>query len=162
MRRSLHLIYFLSCLLLALSALAQEGHPLTGTWSGDWGATPTQRTHLTLVMGWDGRASRAPSIPTGRDSARKRVRGRDELEFVSRRWKDASGKAVHTAEEDRGPEFGAPETIRHRTQGTTKGDSKSPETNVTAMKNTYPVLRLRSAPAGCSFRSLPSVPFRDV
>jgi hypothetical protein len=33
---------------------AQEGHPLTGTWSGDWGESPAQREHLTLVMRWDG------------------------------------------------------------------------------------------------------------
>ncbi len=34
---------------------AQEGHPLTGTWSGDWGASATERTHVTLVMNWDGK-----------------------------------------------------------------------------------------------------------
>jgi hypothetical protein len=33
---------------------AQEGHPLTGTWSGDWGEGPADREHLTLVMRWDG------------------------------------------------------------------------------------------------------------
>jgi hypothetical protein len=35
---------------------AQEGHPLTGTWSGDWGPNATDRTHVTLVMNWDGRS----------------------------------------------------------------------------------------------------------
>jgi hypothetical protein len=34
---------------------AQEGHPLTGTWIGDWGPTPNLRHHLTLVMNWDGK-----------------------------------------------------------------------------------------------------------
>jgi len=45
-------------LVLALSvfaAAAQEGHPLTGTWSGDWGPGPGQRTHITMVMTWDGK-----------------------------------------------------------------------------------------------------------
>ena len=37
------------------TALAQEGHPLTGTWSGDWGPGATQRTHITMVMTWDGK-----------------------------------------------------------------------------------------------------------
>lgn len=37
------------------SVFAQEGHPLTGTWSGDWGPTLTDREHITLVMRWDGR-----------------------------------------------------------------------------------------------------------
>ena len=41
--------------LLAVSALtgltfAQEGHPLVGTWSGDWGPTPTHRNQVTIVM----------------------------------------------------------------------------------------------------------------
>jgi len=35
---------------------AQEGHPLTGTWSGDWGPDATDRRHLTVVMAWDGDA----------------------------------------------------------------------------------------------------------
>ena len=38
----------------AVSAFAQEGHPLVGTWTGDWGASPAQRNHITLVMNWDG------------------------------------------------------------------------------------------------------------
>jgi hypothetical protein len=35
---------------------AQEGHPLTGTWAGDWAAASGTRTHITLVMSWDGQA----------------------------------------------------------------------------------------------------------
>jgi hypothetical protein len=45
-------------ILLSLAALtlsAQQGHPLTGTWSGDWGTSPTQRTPITFVMNWDGK-----------------------------------------------------------------------------------------------------------
>jgi len=37
------------------SAFAQEGHPLVGTWSGDWGPTPTHRNQVTIVMNWDGK-----------------------------------------------------------------------------------------------------------
>lgn len=37
-------------------APGQEGHPLTGTWSGDWGPSTSARTHITLVMTWDGKA----------------------------------------------------------------------------------------------------------
>ena len=40
---------------LAVMADAQEGHPLTGTWSGDWGPGAAQRTHITMVMTWDGK-----------------------------------------------------------------------------------------------------------
>lgn len=38
-----------------VSCLAQQGHPLTGTWSGDWGPTATNRTQITLVLNWDGK-----------------------------------------------------------------------------------------------------------
>src|SRR2546426_8919814 len=47
------------CLLLLLvgsvASFAQEGHPLVGTWYGDWGPTPTQRNQITVVMSWDGK-----------------------------------------------------------------------------------------------------------
>jgi hypothetical protein len=39
----------------AAVALAQQGHPLTGTWSGDWGTSGTERHQVTLVMNWDGK-----------------------------------------------------------------------------------------------------------
>ena len=42
-------------LLLIIPAFAQEGHPLTGTWHGDWGPTPTHRNDVTLVLDWDGK-----------------------------------------------------------------------------------------------------------
>jgi hypothetical protein len=40
----------------AAAPLAQEGHPLTGTWSGDWGPTATDRRRITIVMNWDGKS----------------------------------------------------------------------------------------------------------
>ena len=46
--------FLLSCFLVAV-AFAQQGHPLTGTWTGDWGPSPTQRTQMTLVLNWDGK-----------------------------------------------------------------------------------------------------------
>ena len=49
------LMVVVACLGLATGVLAQEGHPLSGTWSGDWGPNATERTHVTLVMNWDGK-----------------------------------------------------------------------------------------------------------
>src|SRR5262245_41643872 len=54
-KRSFHLACFFVCVLGVVSGSAQEGHPLTGTWAGDWGPTATQRQHLTFVMNWDGK-----------------------------------------------------------------------------------------------------------
>ena len=45
----------IGCFVLVTAGLAQQGHPLTGTWSGDWGASPTQRNQVTFVMNWDGK-----------------------------------------------------------------------------------------------------------
>jgi len=42
------------CVVVAMSAFAQEGHPLTGTFTGDWGPARGPRNHITLVMNWDG------------------------------------------------------------------------------------------------------------
>jgi|SRR5689334_19320841 len=44
------------CVLSASSALAQFGHPLKGSWSGDWGPNKDQRTRVLLQMQWDGKA----------------------------------------------------------------------------------------------------------
>jgi hypothetical protein len=46
---------FVACLAVAITGLAQEGHPLSGTWSGDWGPTAAERHPVTLVMTWDGK-----------------------------------------------------------------------------------------------------------
>jgi len=48
-------LLLLSISMLAAMTLAQEGHPLVGTWSGDWGPTPTHRNQVTIVMNWDGK-----------------------------------------------------------------------------------------------------------
>ncbi len=44
----------MTALALPMTAFAQEGFPLDGTWRGDWGATQTDRTPVVLVMAWDG------------------------------------------------------------------------------------------------------------
>ena len=33
-------------------AAAQEGHPLIGTWSGDWGPSGTERNPALIVLEW--------------------------------------------------------------------------------------------------------------
>src|SRR6478609_4822458 len=53
-RRRVASVLFALCLFAAVPGLGQQGHPLTGTWSGDWGTSPTQRNKITLVMNWDG------------------------------------------------------------------------------------------------------------
>jgi len=48
-------IGFLMVLSLAASAVAQEGHPMTGTWYGEFGPSAAKRYDLTVIMSWDGK-----------------------------------------------------------------------------------------------------------
>src|SRR5215472_11492624 len=56
MRMKFSRLFFISAFILAavVYAAAQEGHPLTGTWYGDFGMTAGQRNDLTVIMKWDG------------------------------------------------------------------------------------------------------------
>jgi hypothetical protein len=44
-----------SAALTGAVATAQESHPLIGTWRGDWGPSPTQRTPVMIYMQWETR-----------------------------------------------------------------------------------------------------------
>jgi hypothetical protein len=52
--RSLRLC-LLACLTMVVHARAQEGHPLKGTWLGDWGPNTAERTPVTILFDWDGK-----------------------------------------------------------------------------------------------------------
>ena len=39
----------------AALALAQEGHPVKGSWLGTWGPSQTHSADIVLVMNWDGK-----------------------------------------------------------------------------------------------------------
>ena len=54
-RRVVISFLFIGTLAVLAPMFAQEGHPLTGTWHGDWGPTPTHRNQVTIVMNWNGK-----------------------------------------------------------------------------------------------------------
>ena len=125
-KRSIQLVCLLLCLGVFPAAFAQEGHPLTGTWSGDWGPTATQRNHLTFVMNWDGK-NVTGTINPGPDSIPLGSVFLDVTNWTVRieaDTKDQSGKAVHIAAEGRLEDIAS----WHRritgtwNQGTTRGD----------------------------------------
>ena len=51
----LALFILLASLMTAGAVLAQEGHPLKGSWIGDWGPNSNDRNPITIVMDWDGK-----------------------------------------------------------------------------------------------------------
>ena len=126
-RRAFHLGCLLVCLGVVQPGFAQQGHPLTGTWNGDWGTNPIQRTQLTIVMTWDGKEVKAVINP-GPDSASGSV-SLDVIGWIIRieaDLKDPSGKPVHVVAEGKLEDIGA----YHRTiagtwrQGTANGTFK--------------------------------------
>jgi hypothetical protein len=111
--------------LVALAA-AQEGHPLTGTWTGDWGASAAQRTHLTLVMSWDGKVV-SGTINPGPDSAQLGSVVLDVTNWTVRiegDGKDSSGKVTHISAEGKIEDLSSAhrKLVGTWTQGSTKGD----------------------------------------
>ncbi len=48
--RGARAVCFLACLALAVATSAQEGHPLVGSWHGDWGISTAGRQDLTVVI----------------------------------------------------------------------------------------------------------------
>jgi hypothetical protein len=127
MRRGVfHLILLFGCLVLVASALAQEGHPLTGTWTGDWGGASTQRTHITLVMSWDGKSVTGTLNP-GPDAVKIGNIVLDVTNWTVRidaDGKDASGKPVKISAEGKIEDLSSAHRKLTGTwmQGTTKGD----------------------------------------
>ena len=115
-------------LALAFACLAQQGHPLTGTWSGDWGPTATQRNPITMVMNWDGK-SVTGLINPGPDTIPIKSVFVDVSTWTVRieaEGKDASGKPVPITAEGKLEDLGS----YHRTitgtweQGAVKGTFK--------------------------------------
>ena len=46
----------LACLASYTPAIAQEGHPLKGSWIGTWGPNEAHGNDLLLVLNWDGKS----------------------------------------------------------------------------------------------------------
>src|SRR5205085_7736314 len=85
---------------------AQEGHPLTGTWTGDWGSTEAERTHVTVVMNWEGKAikgmlnpgpDQAPLTSVTLDPATWTVRIEADVKGTSAGHMTAEGKLENIA-----------------------------------------------------------------
>jgi hypothetical protein len=78
-------------------AFGQEGHPLVGTWSGDWGPTPTHRNQVTIVMNWDGK-NVVGIINPGPDVIPMKVVTLDSTKWtvhIEADARDQSGNPVH-------------------------------------------------------------------
>jgi hypothetical protein len=86
----------LMALAIAAPAAAQFGHPLKGSWSGDWGATKENRSRILLELHWDGKAITG-TINPGPNAVPLQKATLDAATWgvhFEAEGKDASGKAV--------------------------------------------------------------------
>ncbi|MCU1337696.1 MAG: hypothetical protein JWO19_3277 [Bryobacterales bacterium] len=77
--------------------LAQEGHPLTGSWHGDYGTSPTQRTQFVFLMHWDTK-NVVGNINPGANAIPLKVATLDPSKWqvhFEADMKDQAGKPVH-------------------------------------------------------------------
>jgi hypothetical protein len=54
--RFLTVLAFVTITAMAATSFAQFGHPLKGTWIGDWGPNKDAQTRVVLELHWDGKA----------------------------------------------------------------------------------------------------------
>src|SRR5688572_17110801 len=54
-RTRLRLVCLLASLAIAIPALAQFGHPLKGSWSGEWRQNATTEHRILLEFKWEGK-----------------------------------------------------------------------------------------------------------
>src|SRR5262252_7685604 len=95
------------CLLLVAPAFAQMGHPLKGSWSGDWWLKKGEENRVLLDFDWDGKALIGMLNPgTDNVAVQKLTLQTPPLDNVGKAmdpWllhfeadvKDTSGKTVH-------------------------------------------------------------------
>jgi len=82
--------------MLVLPAIAQEGHPMAGSWVGDWGPTKDQRTRVVVAMEWTGKELTA-TINPGRNAIKAKVARVNPVDWsvhIEADGKDAQGRAV--------------------------------------------------------------------
>jgi hypothetical protein len=114
---------------LAVTALAQEGHPLVGTWYGDWGSSAQQRHDVTVIMTWDGKTI-GGTIDPGPDAVPFKVATLDSstwsVHIEAERGATAKSPAVRYVIEGKLANLGSYNRSLSGTwtQGTTKGDFK--------------------------------------
>ena len=112
----------------AATASAQFGHPLKGTWIGDWGPGKDNRTRVVLELNWDGKAITGAINPgaTGVPLKTATLDAPNWLVHFEADGKDRAGNAVHYVIDGKVENIGAFQRFITGTwtQGSVKGDFK--------------------------------------
>jgi hypothetical protein len=112
----------------ATLALAQEGHPLSGTWHGEWSSAAGQKTRIVMALKWDTRNVVGTLNPGPRSAPFKEVTLDPEKWMVhfEADAKDKTGNPVHVVADGKLENLGSyNRTVTGTwTQGTEKGEFK--------------------------------------
>ena len=126
MRRTL-LSGFLAALAAAIPILAQEGHPLTGTWHGEW-SSGAQKDNVVMFLKWDNK-NIVGTINPGPRAMPIKVATLDAEKWMVHMeadGKDRAGNAIHVVVDGKLDNIGSyNRTITGTwTQGTMKANLK--------------------------------------
>jgi hypothetical protein len=113
---------------LSTAAFAQEGHPLAGTWHGDWSPSGGQKARIVMALKWDTKNIVGTLNPGPRSAPFKVVTLDPEKWMVhfEADAKDQAGNPVHVVADGKLDNIGSyNRTITGTwTQGAAKGDFK--------------------------------------
>jgi hypothetical protein len=126
--RAIHTLSLILCLLIAASGLAQEGHPLVGSWHGDWGTNAKSRTDITVIMDWDGKVISGVVNPgfEGMALQNAKLNPKDWTVHFEVDMKEKSGNTVRCIADGKIDKLGSDRRTLAGSWncGTTKGDFK--------------------------------------
>ena len=115
--------------LLTPAAVAQQGHPLVGVWSGDWGPTATERHPVVVEMTWQGTTLGGNINPGETDAAAIKVGKLDSSNWtvhLEGEGKDERGTAFRIVVDGKLENLGSPKRTLSGTwiRGAIKGNFK--------------------------------------
>jgi hypothetical protein len=131
MRVRVRTICLFACVALAVTASAQEGHPLVGSWHGNWGTGATARQDLTVIIDYtpDGADVAGIVNPGYEHAALQNIqvtipKPTDWIVKFEVEMKDKSGKATRYVAEGKLDKIGSDRRTLTGSwnAGTTKGD----------------------------------------
>ena len=105
--RILRFVCLIAVLAIGLPLLAQMGHPMKGSWSGDWWLKKGDENHVLLDFDWDGKVLKGMLNPGTDNVALQKVTLQpppiDNVSKAMDPWllhfeadvKDTSGRMVH-------------------------------------------------------------------